>query len=84
MYTFVPNKPFSSLLKIPPTSHIFFKTFNSEFQGIQVWFIDQNSRPLGIEGRIDLTLVIKKNRQRKSKGHANKKIHIPKSKTTNY
>ena len=60
MYTFVPNKPFSSLLKIPPTSHIFFKTFNSEFQGIQVWFIDQNSRPLGIEGRIDLTLVIKK------------------------
>ena len=23
LYTFVPNKPFGSLLKIPPTNHIF-------------------------------------------------------------
>ena len=27
--TFVPNKPFGSLLKISPTNHIFLKTFNS-------------------------------------------------------
>ena len=31
LYTFVPNKSFRSLLKISPTSHIFLKTFNSEF-----------------------------------------------------
>ena len=30
LYTFVPNKPFGSLLKIFPTNHIFLKTFNSE------------------------------------------------------
>ena len=28
LYTFVPNKPFSSLLDISPTNHIFLKTFN--------------------------------------------------------
>ena len=27
-YTFVPNKPFGSLLEIPRTNHIFLKTFN--------------------------------------------------------
>ena len=44
LYTFVPNKPFGSLLEISPPSHIFLKTFNSEFQEIKVWFTDQNSR----------------------------------------
>ena len=34
--TFVPNKPFGSLLDIFPTNHIFLKTFNSEFQTIEV------------------------------------------------
>ena len=34
LYTFVPNKPFGSLLKISPPSHVFLKTFNSEFQEI--------------------------------------------------
>ena len=59
LYTFVPNKPFGSLLEISPTNHIFLKTFNSEFLNIKVWFIDQNSEPLEIEDRINLTLVIK-------------------------
>ena len=31
LYTFVPNKPFGSLLEISPTNHIFLKTFSSEF-----------------------------------------------------
>ena len=31
LYIFVPNKPFGSLLEISPPSHIFLKTFNSEF-----------------------------------------------------
>ena len=59
LYTFVPNKPFGSLWKISPTNHIFQKTFNSEFQDIKVWFTDQNSQPLEIEDRINLTMVIK-------------------------
>ena len=50
-YTFVPNKPFGSLLEISPTNHIFLKTFNSEYDEIIVWFTDQNSQPLEIEDR---------------------------------
>ena len=32
LYTFVPNKPFGSLLEISLPNHIFLKSFNSEFQ----------------------------------------------------
>ena len=59
LYTFVPNKPFGSLLEISPTKQIFLKTFNSELQDIEAWFTDQNSKPLEIEDRINLTMVIK-------------------------
>ena len=59
LYTFVPNKSFGSLLEISPTNHIFLKTFNSEYDEIKVWFTDQNSKPLEIEDRINLTMVIK-------------------------
>ena len=41
LYTFVPNKPFGSLLEISPTNHIFLKTFSSEFQDTEVWYRDQ-------------------------------------------
>ena len=59
LYTFVPNKSCGSLLEISPISHIFLKTFNSEYNEIEVWFTDQNSQPSEIEGRINLTMVIK-------------------------
>ena len=59
LYTFVPSKPFGSLLEISPTNHIFLKTFNSEYDEIIVWFTDQNSKALEIEDRINLTMVIK-------------------------
>ena len=58
LYTFVRNKPFGSLLEISPTNHIFLKTFNSEFQEISIWFTDQNSKPLEVENKINLTLII--------------------------
>ena len=35
------------------------KKFNSFFSYIEVWFTDQNIKPLKIENRINLTLVIK-------------------------
>ena len=59
LYTFVSNKHFGSLLEISPANHIFLKTFNSEYGEIIVWFTDQNSRPLEIEDRINLTIIIK-------------------------
>ena len=40
LYTFVPNKPFGSLLEISPTINIFLKTFNQEYDEIKVWFTD--------------------------------------------
>ena len=55
LYTFVANKPFGSLLETSPTSFISLRTFNSEFKAIEVWFTDQNSQPLEIEERINLT-----------------------------
>ena len=59
LYTFVLNKPFGSLLEISPTNLIFLKIFNSEYDEIIVWFTDENSQPLEIEDRINLTMVIK-------------------------
>ena len=59
LYTFAPNKSFGSLLDLSPSNHIFLKTFNSEYDEIVVWFTDQNSKPLEIEDRINLTMVIK-------------------------
>ena len=53
LYTFVPNKLFGSLLETSPTNFIPLKTFNSEFQAIDVWFTDQNSQPLEVGGRIN-------------------------------
>ena len=44
---FVPNKPFGSLLQISPTNHMFLKTFNSEYNEIEVWLTHSN--PLEIE-----------------------------------
>ena len=58
LYTFVPNKLFGQLLDISHGNFIFLKTFDSEFLYIEVWFTDQNSNPLEIEDKIDITLVI--------------------------
>ena len=59
LYTFLPNKPFGSLIEISLKNHIFLKAFNAELQAIEVWFTDQNSQSLEIEDKINLTLVIK-------------------------
>ena len=59
LYTFVPNKSFGILLEISLTNQIFLKTFNSEFYEISIWFTDQNSKPLEVEDKINLTPIIK-------------------------
>ena len=51
LYTFVPNKSFGGLLEISRTNHVFLKTFNSEYNEIEVCFTDQNSNPLEIDMR---------------------------------
>ena len=56
--TFVPNESFGLLVDISPKNFVFLKTFNSEFPYIELWFADQNSKPLEIENKINITLVI--------------------------
>ena len=58
MYTFVPNKSFGQLLHISPKSFISLKIFDSEFSYTEVWLTDQNSNPLDVEDKINITLVI--------------------------
>ena len=58
LYTFVSNKSFGQLLNISPKKFMFLKTFIPEFSYIEVWFSDQNSKPLEIEGKINITLVL--------------------------
>ena len=58
LYTFVPNKSFGQLFDISFKYFTFLETFDSEFSYIQLWFTDQNSKPLEIEDKINITLVI--------------------------
>ena len=50
---------FGSLLEISAKNHIFWKTFNSEYDEIKVWFTNQNSQVLAIEDIIKSNMVIK-------------------------
>ena len=52
LFAFVPNKQFGQLIAILPHSLTMLKTTSAEFQSIQLWFTDQNNRPLEIENVI--------------------------------
>ena len=59
MFTFVPNKQFGKLTTSSPHLLTMLKTTNAEFQSIQVWFTDQNNRPLEIEDNVNIALIIR-------------------------
>ena len=54
----MPNKHFGQLITISPHLLTMLKTINAEFQSIQLWFTDQNNRPLEIEDSVNITLII--------------------------
>ena len=58
LFTFVPNKQFGQLITIRPNSPTMLKTTNGEFSFIEIWFTDQNNRPLEIEDNVSITLII--------------------------
>ena len=58
LYTFVLNKAFGQSLDTSPKNLIFLKTYDSEFLYVEVWFADQNSNPIEIKDKINITLVI--------------------------
>ena len=57
LFTFVPNKKFGQLITVSPHSLTIIKTTNSKFSFIQVWFTDQNNKPLKIENNVNITLI---------------------------
>ena len=46
LFTFVPDEQFRQLITIAPHSLTMLKTTNAEFSFNEVWFTDQNNRPL--------------------------------------
>ena len=58
LFTFMPDKHFDQLITISPHLLTMLKTINAEFQSSQLWFTDQNNRPLEIEDSINITLII--------------------------
>ena len=58
LLTFVSNKQFGQLINISPHWLTMLNTTNTEFSSTEVWFTDQNSKPLGIEDIVNMTLII--------------------------
>ena len=58
LFTFVPNKQFGQLITIPPHSLTMLKTTNVEASFIEIWFTNQNKRPLETEDNVNITLII--------------------------
>ena len=54
----MPNKSYAYLLNVDPSNLVFLKTCNTEFDEIIITFMSQNGRPLEIEDKANLTLLI--------------------------
>ena len=58
LFTFVPNKKYGQLITVSPETLIMLKTVNTEFLFIEIWFTDQDNRPLEIEDSANISLII--------------------------
>ena len=58
LFTFVPNKKYGRLITVSPETLIMLKTVNTEFSFIEIWFTDQNNRPLEIEDSVNISLIV--------------------------
>ena len=57
LFTFVPNKQYGQLISISPHSLVFFKTMNTDFSEIEIWYTDQNNNALEIEDNVNISLI---------------------------
>ena len=60
LYTFTPNKCYAYLLNVEPSNLVILETYKTEFDEIIITFTDQNDRPLEIEYKTILKLLINK------------------------
>ena len=58
LFTFMPDKQFCQLITTAPHSLKMLKTAKVELQSTEVWFTDQNNRPLEIEDNVNITLIV--------------------------
>ena len=56
----MPSKTYAYLLNVEPSNLVFLKSYNTQFDEFIITFTDQNSIPLEIEGKVNLTLLISK------------------------
>ena len=59
LYTFMTNKSFAYLLNVEPSTLVFLKTSNTEFD---ITTSDQNGRLLKTEDKVNLALLVNKKR----------------------
>ena len=57
LFTSVPNKKYGQLITVTPETLIMLKTVNTEFSFIEIWFTDQDNRPLEIEDSVNVSLI---------------------------
>ena len=60
VFTFASDKQFGQLIIIAPQSLTILKTTNAKFYYNEVWFTDQNKRPLEKEDYVNILLIIVK------------------------
>ena len=58
-YTLTPNKSYAYLLNVKPSNLMVLKTYTTDFDEF-ITFMDQNGRPLEIEDKLNLTLLVNK------------------------
>ena len=58
LFTFAPNEKYGQLITVSPEKLIMLKTVNTEFSFIEIWFMDQDNRPLEIEDSVNISLII--------------------------
>ena len=52
------NKKYGQLITVSPETLIMLKTVNTEFSFIEIWFTDQDNRPLEIEDSVNISLIV--------------------------
>ena len=57
LFTFVSNKKYGQLITVSPHSLIMLKTVNTEFSFIEIWFTDQDNRPIEIDS-VNISLIV--------------------------
>ena len=60
LYNFRPNKTYAYLLNVEPSNSVFLKTYDTEFNETFITFNNPKSRPLEIEDKFNLTVLISK------------------------